>query len=62
MTRLCKKHNFRYIASVWRDEYGFIVICGLIGSRKYLYYPVREAIKEYNAEVKNPGIIYEHKI
>ena len=50
--RLCKNRRFRYIASVWRDNYGFIIVCGQIGMRRYLYYPVREAVKAYNQECR----------
>lgn len=50
--RLCKKRRFRYIASVWKDNYGYIIICGVIGMRRYLYYPVNEALKAYNSECR----------
>lgn len=45
-----KRH--KYIGYVELTPGGWIRICGVIGSRAYLYYTFGESVKKYNAEVK----------
>lgn len=47
--------NARWITSIWRNTEGYYVIFGKIGSRLYLGYTKREAIRKYNAESRALG-------
>ena len=42
----------KYISYAELTPGGWIRICGVIGSRTYLYYTFQETVKKYNAEAK----------
>lgn len=44
--------NAKWIWSICRNTEGYYIIFGKIGSRRYLYYTKREAIRKYNAEAR----------
>lgn len=46
------------IWSVDRAANGWILIRGIIGDRRYLYYSVREAKRRYRAEVLKNRVVY----
>lgn len=43
---------FKYITSIARHHNGDIEIFGAIGSKRFIWYPMKEAITKYNKECK----------
>ena len=46
------------IYTVDKTPSGWIVIRGIIGTRRYLYYSKREAIRRYRKEVLEKRLVY----